>query len=53
MKKDEIILRDCKKCTRSFEVENVLYCSLMLQDKNILKSSGKVTKKDCIWYKSK
>lgn len=46
-------LKDCAKCASVLKAQNTLYCTLRLQDVNILQDSGKVTKQDCIWFKER
>lgn len=51
-KKEPKPLKDCKACVFSMERDE-LYCRLRLQDENVLKESGIVSKQDCIWFKER
>ena len=44
---------DASTCKFSFDVDGISYCKLKLFDEKILKSSGIVTRCDCIWYKAR
>jgi hypothetical protein len=52
-KEKKVVLRDCAKCISSKTQNDVIYCKLRLQDENVLKDSGVVTKQDCVYFKEK
>lgn len=46
-------LKDCSTCRYGKIAEGTIYCKLRLFDENVLKSSGIVTKQDCVWFELK